>query len=606
MLAVTDATAPPSAYVPPDVDAYVREVRVASKTDREVAVWGSLWLGSGVVFAAGAIVLSPPGGALLPAVVAGVCATLIAAVWWAHRRGVGWLLVRAGAAAAAARDFDTAYALFARAEQTSSAGLVRAGAATQRAAIALTCGWTEEAITELDHALAWSGNRSIGALVLLEARSLRALAHALSGAHSRARDDVALFRRAIEAGEPASVALDERKLGEFAARAALAEVVVASQTGDDVKRVAAERRDVVLGYALPRERALFRAILVGGAATKLAPASPYRESAGAPRGAPRTARDWVSMFVPNVVLPVEPREGKPFVDRDRGVFGVSRRKVSSGLGFLKAFAVFSAIGSIAVLAWRISGAPLPGMPAGTRVADTTAPVDGSLPTPVVLGITLAVGGIFVALLQLRVRKDVRASNLRMMRLVRGAPGALDAIRASTPAVLYPKLVRLCVLARAAFLQGRFDVAKALSHEALDLVAGMKIQANDATGATADLHATVLAAAGLAQAARGEVATIPFDHAERGASRLRVELITALREVRFDDATRIAESLTEDVPIDAPTELLVDLLLARREGGGEPRIAVRARLREDLRAPELRTFVEAIAPRLLRDLDRLDR
>lgn len=571
-----------------DVDVLAR----ALEGPATLAIARVVALGSGVVASGAGLIFGGPDARWI--ILGAGCALGIAIVVVARRRDVAARLLDGAETAASARAFDTAYALLDRAERRASTSTIRVGADVRRGAIALTCGWVEEAVTELDHALmkrsSWLGGV---ARAQLEARSLRALAHALAGAHGRARDDVALLRRALDAGHRGFV-FDEQKLGEWLARAALAEVVVASQMGGDVASVVRAHRDLVLRWAAPRERALLRAI--AGAKRSSVAASPYR-GAGTARVRLRTARDWVGAFVPDAVVGVERREGIALPPRPRATVDTAWRAPRGGSveGQSMIFAGFCVIAAAFSVVWTVveRGA--------SNDADAMAP-------PTLLVLAACVGALVVAVARVVGRREARASNLRALRLVRDAPRAIDAIAAARPLGASSKIARLAALSRDALHCGKAADARDHARAALDLAALRTGEPDDVMGRLGDLHATALAAGGQNTAALDALDALPFAYAARGAARVRVELLIALRMNRFDDATRVAESVTDDLPIDAWTEVLVDLLLVRRAEAVDPelRSAARARLRDELSAPDLRVFVEAIAPQLLRDLDRPDR
>ncbi len=421
-------------------------------------------------------------------------------------------------------------------------------------------------------------------------RAERALARALSGDDAGALEDAAAIRALVEARAfgpriVATVGWVKRLL----ARAALAEIVVASRAGDLARLDALVEgsRRVVLDGVPPRERTLLRAIerMARARATSV-----YRELASPPKDEVEASpAEWVERVLPGASRFVDGRapSSARAAPSARARALAPRRSDESprrfGAGSRLAL-LWALVGGV-VFAYQQAEAP-------RSLGDASwgrAYIAGAIASAVILV------GIFMSSRGSRPR--LRAANDAMVLAATDPSGA--ALASLDARDLLIVAVKGVALAQIAFERAGFAVALLHADVAAEAVEKMGDGADlvELRGMVHAARATTLAALGRGDEARAAIGAIPMTFTARAAATVAVELLVALAKGCAEDARAEAAHVSDCMPLDTRCELLVDLLRATDPAGGTG-LAESARLRAELADPAARGFVLAVAPALL--------
>ena len=477
----------------------------------------------------------------------------------------------------------------------------------QRAAIAMRRGDLEGAVARAEAAF----NRPRGLLTrgqehahVVGAQAMRALLLAALGDVEGARADAAAVRATADA--PA----------EALARAEVAEAIVLERSGDREALAAhlVRRRALLLDYTVPRERAVIRAYQ---RMLKAPRTSVYRSGAALdaeePRGGEPSIADWVARVAPAAAPFARTRGGR----RDEGRRAPRPVEKGDPPGLLRVAEARlqtppkgSPVKKLARLAmlwivlialfvsiWQLD----PELVAsGGQAFLRVAPTAGA--TLVVLAFVAAL----VATIGRNLKHDRRLA-LALGALARGDEGAAAELSAlaRSPHVAAAAQAEL-QLARLAERRGAFD--EALQHCDLGIAAATARESTRAMVSSILLpdlvaeRAFLLTVTDRHEKARAEMATLasqfpayPF----LARAELRVALAQRARGADLDGAAELLATATDDLPLSLRDETLADLVRAVAHpdtaGAGE-----RSRLKEELRIdPDLRTWIQAVAPPVLR-------
>jgi hypothetical protein len=184
-------------------------------------------------------------------------------------------------------------------------------------------------------------------------------------------------------------------------------------------------------------------------------------------------------------------------------------------------------------------------------------------------------------------------------------GIENADFAEVPAEANPLLaaMRSLTLARVAYRKAAFTSALRHSEEGLSRLGRFSRWAGfgEVTPLLSVERAAALAALGRSEDARAEVADLPVAFSHRAVAAVRVELLSAVKEKNKARALAVAESITDDLPLDLHTELVADVVRATASASGIG-LADLERVRRDVGAPAERAFLNALSPELLDELE----
>ncbi|MFO0613326.1 MAG: hypothetical protein U0414_12095 [Polyangiaceae bacterium] len=468
--------------------------------------------------------------------------------------------------------------------------LVTRSLGSWRAEIALARGDLDRALRGFDAALDLPARArdARDAAWLPMIRAERALTRALAGDDAGALADAAAVRDLVDARAfgpriVATVVWVRRLL----ARAALAEIVVASRAGDLDRLtglVAASRR-VVLDGVPPRERTLLRAIerMARARATSV-----YRELASPPKDEREASpAEWVERVLPGAsrFVHARPPASQRAPTSAKAPAPLRRAEEPRHFGAASRLGLLWLLVGVVVFAYLQAEAP-------RSVGDASwarAYVAAAIASAVILA------GIFLSSRGSRPR--VRAANDAM---VLAATDPDDAALAGLDARdLLIVAVKSVALAQIAFERASLGLALHHAEAASEAVDKMGHGADlvELRGMAHGARATALAALGRADDARAALDAIPMTYSSRAAMTVAVDVLAALASGRVADARAAAAQASDGMAVDTRCELLVDLLRATDPDGGTG-LAESARLRAELGDPSARAFVMAVAPALL--------
>ncbi len=446
-------------------------------------------------------------------------------------------------------------------------------------------------------------------LHLAGAQAMRALLRATLGDTGGALADIAAVRALPDA--PA----------EALARAEVAEAIVLERAGDREALAAhlVAKRTLLLDATVPRERAVVRAYQRMLKATR---SSVYRRIApreAEPAGDETTVASFVARIAPaaapfarsrrptgeapSSAPPPTPEEPIPpglvRVAEARLQGGVVKRPPASPV---KVVALWVLLIAMFVVVWEQVGSDAPAavavaLASGFRRLDPGAMVGAA----VLLGMAALFARIILAL---RHERRLAAATGALARSDRGAVAAIEALarsrHASASAQAHLQLAKL------AERRGDLDEAQKRCDQGIAAATALaSTRALTSSILLPDLiaeRAFVLAATDRAAKAGAEMAVLrrsfpayPF----LARAELRVALVLRVRRDDLEGAARVADGHTDDLPLSLRDETLVDLVraLAHPEAAGAGEVE---RLKEELRLdPELRHWLEVVAPSVVR-------
>jgi hypothetical protein len=487
---------------------------------------------------------------------------------------------------------------------------IRRGVSTLRAMIALYEGRLDEAARFATIAI--EGRRSF--LTALEegpqiaaAHGVRGLARAALGEDARAKLDADAAESSVDA------------TAEVIARARLVRAVLASRAAyheEAFRAYLAANARLVLEHAMPRERALFRALR---RLSRSPQRSVYREQGRMKDDqAPSKLASWIAYVAPEAAAYVE--GDRMLADRadddvipsgvpsDVRALSAARASATSTLDPARRrrrlVALWGALAAVTLAAWSVL---TPAPHAASTVSDPT-PIGPSSWSNDAVSILLPLGlsAIFYTVLT-----ALRRRRSRTLSLARRLSALGDRARAK------PTLVRLTAsgdgitaagagleLARMAATEADFAEAIARCDAAIARVSKEPLR----TYASPVLLPALMTESAVAMAARGgledadaELAILCRDfptYPRLSSSLLRVRLLRAMRAGERDAACAIARSRTADLPLPYREDVLADLALASRGDATDEDLArLDAELHDDA---ELRSWIDAVAPGLRAD------
>lgn len=511
-------------------------------------------------------------------------------------------------------DFAAAEAMLAGIPPAAMDGTVRRAVSTVRALIALYEGRPEESAKLATVAI--EGRRSIlGRSIendqIAAALAVRALAFVATGDVDRAKADADAAETSVHATP------------EVIARARVVRALLASRAvyhEEAFRKYVTATAPLVLEYAAPRERVLFRALrrMAGSRQQQSAYRMPGRVKGDRE---PSKLASWISLVAPDAASFVDedravadhveemvipsgvPSDVRALRDARAGVRGA--RPARRGLRLLVLWGLlvvmFLAIWQFLTPAIRDDTRAPPPPPVVEAAPDTLVSV---LTWVVSLGLPVVLFGVCVVVIMALASKRARdlavarrlvaigeqARALPMLERLTSSPNAIVAATAGL------ELARLAAR-RADFGEAviRCDVA----------IARVSPQPHRAVAADILLPALMTESA-VANAARGsadeadaELAILCRDfptYPHLPSSLLRVRLVRAARGGDRDAAFAAARSRTGELPLPYREEILADLVLAsRRELGEADRARVDSELRDD---EQLQRWVEIVAPGLV--------
>lgn len=598
---------------PRDDDA-VRAVLAGPKHAARPLMW-ALW-GAGGFFVLLAA-LSVAAGSIF----AGIIGLAGAALFMLMARGLGHQMV-------AAQLVNTAVQRLTRGDHAAAEALlvgipaaalkqrmITRATSTVRAIIALYEGRFEEAeklaTVAIEGRRGWSTATFENGQIAM-AHAIRGLVFVALGNPARAKADADEAESSVDASP------------EVIARARVVRALLASRAAyheEAFRKYVAATAPLVLEYAAPRERVLFRALrrMAGHRQAQSAYRMPGRVRGDAE---PSKVASWISFIAPDAAAYVEDDRGVEGADQG-GEIPIPSGVPSDVLALRKARAGARAKPAGKRLGLRVLGlwAVLVGMalgiwqfltPAERADAPVHAPIDEapiSLLATVLtyafsLGLPLVVGGVLITIVMAIARKRTRdlAVARRLVALgdhTRAVP-MLEAMSAS-PVSLIAATAEL-ELARLAARRADFGETVVRCDRAIALVAK---QPHRATASDLLLPALMTESA-VANAARGtydeaeaELAMLCRDHptySDLPAALLRVRLVGAAHRGDRNASFAAARSRTPDLALPYREEILADLVLASRNELSE---ADRDRLEQEMKDDEqLRRWIELVAPALV--------
>ena len=489
-------------------------------------------------------------------------------------------------------------------------GNVRRAASTLRAMVALYEGRIEEAVTFATSAI--EGRR--GLFTSIEEGPQIAAAHGVRGLAYAALGDDASAKLDADAAETSVDATPE-----VIARARLVRAIVASRAvyhEEAFRAYLATNARLVLEHAMPRERALFRALR---RMSRSPQRSVYREQGRAKDDrAPSKLASWIAFVAPEAAAYVEgDRLLAERVDEDVIPSGVpsdvralrtARASATSAIDPARRrrrmLALLAVLVALVVFASRVLAPSSPSAhPPGTDepLGPSSWTYDAfSLLFP--LAVAAIVWTTFMAM---------RRRRRRTLSLARRLAAVGDRARARPTLVVLTSSGDGMIAATAGLELARLaateaDFAEAISRcdQAIARVSRQPLRAH----ASDILLPALMTESAVAMAARGgledadaELAVLCRDfptYPRLSSSLLRVRLVRAMRAGDRDAACAIARSRTADLPLPYREDVLADLALASRGDASEEDLArLDAELHDD---GELRAWLDAVAPGLRDD------
>lgn len=496
--------------------------------------------------------------------------------------------------------------------------MIARAAATVRAVIALYEGRVEEAeklaTIAIEGRRGWStGTFENGQIAM--AHALRGLVFVALGNPERAKADADEAESSVDASP------------EVIARARVVRALLASRAAyheEAFRKYVAGTAPLVLEYAAPRERVLFRALrrMAGQRQAQSAYRMPGRVKGD---GEPSKVASWISFMAPDAAA---------YVEDDRAVEGADQGEMSIPSGVpsdllalqkaragarggpkrkrppnpLKVLGLWAVVLAMLLGIWQYMKAagegdgPVPAVPPIDE-----APV--SLLATVLeyvfsLGLPLVIGGVLITLVMAVARKRTRdlAVARRLVAigdLTHAIPRLEVLITSSAPLIAATAELEL---ARLAARRADFGETVVRCDRAIALVAQQPHRA-----AASDLvlpalmteSAVANAARGTDDEAQAELAMLCRDYptyADLPGSLLRVRLVSAAHRGDRNGAYAAARSRTPDLALPYREEILADLVLA---SFNELTEADRERVQQEMRDDEqLRRWIEVVAPALV--------
>jgi hypothetical protein len=540
-----------------------------------------------VIFAGYCGVMALPGG---PAAVlaAGTAAAAVYSGWGARKiyrqaRGLAVTALSTSFHLIALGRLNEAWALLRAIEEKPRFAWVARLVDIQLAVIAIRRGNMEIAEKHLDAAIA----RPLGRTARESSRQQ------IEGAHALRAFVRAAFGRRAALEDIATVRGSGIASPDALARVSLAEAMILDRSGerDELKALLDRDRELLIEHTHPRERAIVRAYqrmlraATGSVYRQKAPREPEIPGAEEPRLA-----DWVARIAPGAA---------PFVRSPRGAESAA---TESALAALAAPAATER-GKHAVEAARAAARPkrsrmaLIGLAGTVLVLATTA-----------IALAMTAKSAVIAAYDPRRSVDPKWLLLALPVLIpalfhlvgyvatRRAGGA-EAQRRDPSDVA---LAQDCLM-RAGVAERRGDFAEAIDHAGR----GLGRLADERSRSAADmlypdlisLRAFALAACDRHEEAEAELVSLGAGYPHKARAAFRVRLVQLLRARDLAGAAAWVEQSEADLPLSVREELLADLARAAaapdQAGAGEA-----SRLRDELRAPEIRRWVDIAAPGLI--------
>jgi hypothetical protein len=494
--------------------------------------------------------------------------------------------------------------------RATQGGTVRRAIGTVRAMIALYEGRLEESVTFATRAI--DGRRGFFSAIeegpqIAAAHGVRGLAYAALGDDTSAKLDADAAETSVDATP------------EVIARARLVRAILASRVvyhEEAFRAYLATNARLVLEHAMPRERALFRALR---RMSRNPQRSVYREPARIKGDqAPSKLASWIAYIAPEAAAYVEgDRMLAERVDEDVIPSGVpsdvralrtARASAASprdrGRRRQRLLALGIALTALLVFAWTA----LAPSTTGAHAAEPTPPLGPSSWTYDAFSLLfpLTIGAIaWTAVMALRRRRRRTLALARRLAATgdraRARPALLGLIGSGEGMIAATAGLEL---ARIAATEADFAEAISRCDTAIARVSKQpeRAQASDILlPALMTESAVAMAARGGLEDADAELAILCRDfptYPRLSSSLLRVRLVRAMRAGERDAACAIARSRTADLPLPYREDVLADLALASRgEATDEDLARLDAELHDDA---ELRAWLDAVAPGLRDD------
>ncbi len=483
-------------------------------------------------------------------------------------------------------------------------GLMRAKLCVRRSEL-------EQALAHLDTVLAaplpWFG-RDQARQTTHAARGLRAVVRALLGDVTGARSDLEALGRIAMKGPDAE------------ASASLAEALLLRRAGDAKGLAASLDRNwqLLMESTSPRERALVRALRWSSRQRDVAYRTPTREQANNPEG---SLEAWLEAVFPGAgdlaedTIPEGP-PGTPASPRERARVRSPGTDVSAlpavspparpswplGSGFPRLLVLWVVLIVAFLAIWQFMGTPDRAEP----VASAPAGEFGWLVPTAVLFYAVLLGGVIW-----RMKRAQRAFLKAAALIPRDARAAHDELVRWTRSGL-KQLAAQAHLMLAGLAERAADYQVALAHADAGLRSLRRYAAKAAAydAVLPGLRAMrALAFAGLDQRSKAEAELMAI---ERGfpsfffleRSRVRVQLLLAVRAGDYQAAARIAADRSPDLPISYRDDVLGEI--AQAVAPGQPVARTRLnRLRHEIEVdPVLARWLDVTAPGLMDRFDAL--
>lgn len=480
----------------------------------------------------------------------------------------------------------------------------------QRAIIAIRMGEMEPALARLTSAIERPVDDYLQENVQYQmegARALRAFVHASLGKHAESQFDIDFVKQ----GNPSDDAL---------ARVELAQAMIFEQQGkrEELRQLLLEKSTLLLEHTHPRERAIVRAFQ---RLVRTGSSSVYRRAEPRSKTSEReepTLADWVARVAPTVADFVRsPRAADQAATVTPGevIARPTENALRANAAAKKAGRTFPWKMALAVLVAVVAGftALVVGI-SSAAVQEVGAQVD---PSRYEVPQTVAwILGMFA----LSIPAGIGALGVRRAFQRRSAEKAVrkSAATATGPRVMTEEHLRQMaespspVVAAQALLMLADRAERAANFEAtLEYTTrglGRLQDPKDRTAADIvypdllSLRAFALSAVGRFDEANAELSGLGNAYPHFGRAVFRARLMMLARSGAHGSAAEWVAQSEADLPLSVREELLADLICAatqpEKAGAGEV-----ARLRDELRAPELRKWIQKAAPALLDEFER---
>jgi hypothetical protein len=548
-----------------------------------------------------------------------LCASLggTLAVWGMYGRatGAGVQVVNTSFNLVTLGRFAEAEPLLDQVEKQSRIAVVNKAARTQRVIIAMRRGHVPEALRAADAAIAAPlglFGRAQSRMQTVNAQAIRAFLRASAGDRDGAKSDIAAVRS------------DPRAIPQALGRVALAEAVLLERSGDRtaLREHLARERTLLLEGTDRRERSIVRAYqrMLKAAAT-----TPYRKpvpkDAEAPSGEEPPLAHWIETLVPGAAAyaksnlrrgvsessRIEPLE-KPSEAAQKAVAqaravaakaSTKRQTVARAATvgilvaiFLAFFAIFSTNPD--------SASPALGV---QTLLESHHPLSAFLSLLIVIFVGLVVFNYATA------HKQSRRLLTAMQGLTKGEIDQAEKQLTGLASSRLPIIAASAYLGLATIAERRADLANALSH--CDQGLG-KLARYASRVAASDIllpelvaeRAFILTAMDRTDEAHAEIASFGAAYPYLARARFRVHLLELIRRGDLPSAAQLARNASADLPLSPHDELLADAACAavspELAGAGEL-----GRIREEVRVPEVRRWIYAVAPNVLAALEKIE-